>query len=88
MPTSVRLDAQTERLIARLSRGSRRTKSQVIRDAISRLAQEEAAEARAPRSPHDAFEHLIGIAGGGPPDLSVRTGDKLRQLLGRHRRAP
>jgi hypothetical protein len=87
MPTSVRLDPETERLIARLSRTMRRTKSQVIRDAIGRFAREEAATRPTPRTPYDALEHLIGVAGGGPPDLSVRTGDKFRRLVRRRRGA-
>jgi hypothetical protein len=87
MPTSVRLDARTERLIARLSRGSRRTKSEVIRDVISKLADAEAAAPLTGRTPYEGLEHLIGLARGGPADLSVRTGDKLRRLLDGRRRA-
>lgn len=86
MPTSVRLDARTERLINRLSRRSGRTKSQVIRDAIARLAEEEEAPREPAKTPYEAMKHLIGIASGGPRDLSVRTGEKFRQLLLARRR--
>lgn len=80
MPTSVRLDAKTERLVGRLARTSGRSKSAVIREAIGRLAgaQEKAKPAK---TPYDSIKHLIGIARGGPRDLSVRTGEKFRQLL-------
>ena len=85
MPTSVRLDPKTEQLITRLSRTLRRTKSQVIRDAIGKLALDEQASRPAPRSPYDALKHLIGVARGGPDDLSVRTGDKFRRLVRQRR---
>jgi hypothetical protein len=42
MPTSVRLDPKTERVVRSLARRTGRTKSQVIRDAIHRLAASEA----------------------------------------------
>jgi hypothetical protein len=59
----------------------------VIRDAISKLADAEAAAPLTGRTPYEGLEHLIGVARGGPADLSVRTGDKLRRLLdGRRRR--
>ena len=85
MPTSVRLDPKTEALVARLARKTRRTKSEVIRAAIARLAEVEAAPASA-TTPYEAMEHLLGVAHGGPPDLSVRTGEKVRQLLRARRR--
>ena len=85
MPTSVRLDARTQALVARLARRTRRSKSEVIRAALVRLAEDEARPAAA--SAYEGMKHLIGIASGGPPDLSVRTGEKFRQrLLARHRR--
>jgi predicted transcriptional regulator len=49
MPTSVRLDPKTERVVRSLARRTGRTRSQVIRDAIHRLA---ASEAEAPGSGH------------------------------------
>ena len=89
MPTSVRLDPETERLIARLSRTTRRTKSEVIRDAIGRFArEEEGAGGRGTRTPYDALKHLVGVARGGPRDLSVRTGDKFRRLIRQRRGSP
>lgn len=80
MPTTVRLDTKTEGLLLRLSKTSGRTKSQVIRDAIYRLAQAEGALADSVR-PYDAIAHLIGRVKNGPPDLSERTGEKVRKML-------
>lgn len=80
MPTSVRLDAKTEGLVRSLARKTGRTKSQLIRDAIERLARSEAAgEMR--ETPYETIKHLIGCAGGGPRHLSERSGEKFRELL-------
>lgn len=80
MPTTVRLDPETESLIKRLARKTGRTKSQVIRDAIRALAKSEDG-GKATRGPYEAFSHLIGCASGGPPNLSERTGEKFTKLL-------
>lgn len=85
MPTSVRLDAKTEALVARLARTTRRTKSEVIRAAIAQLAEAEA-EAAPAATPYEAMKHVLGIARGGPADLSVRTGEQVRQMLRARRR--
>ena len=80
MTLSVRLDTKTESLIGRLARKRRQTKSEVIRDAISILAEQEKKDA-AEKRPYDLVAHLIGSVKGGPRDLSVRTGEKFRQML-------
>ena len=56
------------------------TKSAVIRDAIGALAKQEEQGAGKKR-PYDLVAHLIGCVKGGPRDLSVRTGEKFRQML-------
>jgi hypothetical protein len=86
MPISVRLDPKTERVLRALARRTGRTHSQVIRDAIHRLAAAESEE----RQGQTAFElrkDAIGCAKGGPPDLSERTGEHFRSLLLARRRA-
>jgi Arc/MetJ-type ribon-helix-helix transcriptional regulator len=80
MPLSVRLDAETESLIGRLARKRRQTKSEVIRDAIDVLAEQEERSAGNQR-PYDRVAHLIGCVKGGPRDLSGNTGKKFRQML-------
>jgi hypothetical protein len=86
MPTSVRLDAKTERMVRSLARRTGRTRSQVIRDAIRHLA---ALESEAGQGPNvfELWKDAIGCAKGGPPDLSERTGDHFRSLLLARRRA-
>jgi hypothetical protein len=80
MPLSVRLDAKTESLIGRLARKRGQTKSEVIRDAIGAFARQEQ-KAAGEKRPYDLVAHVIGCVKGGPRDLSVRTGEKFRQML-------
>ncbi len=85
MPTSVRLDPKTESLLSALARKTGKTKSQVIRQAIERLARSETS-GHEPRTAYDALAHVIGCARGGPRDLSERTGEKVRAILAARRR--
>lgn len=80
MPVSVRLDAKTESLIGRLARKRRQTKSEVIRDAIGVLADQEDKGAEKKR-PYDLVAHLIGCVKGGPRNLSVDAGKKFHEML-------
>jgi predicted DNA-binding protein len=80
MPTSIRLDPQAERLLRRLARARRQTKSEVVRDAIRTLARElEGSDG--PASVYDRVAHVIGIADSGGAALSEDTGAKFRALL-------
>ncbi len=80
MPLSVRLDPGTERLVERLARKRRQTKSEVIRDALGMLAEQDKGGSEKKR-PYDLLAHLIGCVRGGPRDLSVQTGEKFRRIL-------
>ena len=84
MPTTVRLDARTEAALARLAKKSGRTKSQVIRDAIARMAESDA-QVREPESAYQAMQHVVGCADSGGAQLSEDTGKKFRELLMRRR---
>ncbi|NGZ96881.1 MAG: hypothetical protein CV089_12290 [Nitrospira sp. WS110] len=87
MPLTVRVDPKTERLIQRLARKRGRSKSDVIRDAITVLAKREQEQEKTER-PYDSVRDLIGSVRGGPSDLSERTGDRFRRMLqDRHRRS-
>jgi len=80
---TVRLDIRTEAALKRLSARRGQTKSEVIRDAIVRLAEEE-------EEHPSAFERLqpfIGIVEGGDPQLSQNTGKRFRELLENRERA-
>lgn len=85
MALSVRLDPGTERLVERLARKRKQTKSELIRDALAALAEQEKGTDGKKR-PYDLIAHLIGCVRGGPPDLSVRTGEKFARLLKERRK--
>ncbi|MBI2361709.1 MAG: ribbon-helix-helix protein, CopG family [Deltaproteobacteria bacterium] len=80
MPLSVRLDPGTERLVERLARQRNQTKSEVIRDALGILAQQEKDAAKKKR-PYDLIAHLIGCVDSGGTNLSEKTGEKFAKLL-------
>lgn len=79
---TVRLDTTTEATLKRLARRRGQTKSDVIRDAISRLAEEESAA-----TAFDRLQPFAGIADSGGQQLSRETGRRLRELLEARRRA-
>ena len=85
MPLTVRIDVKTERLIQRLARKQGRSKSEVIRDAIGVLARQVQGQEEAER-PFDTIRDLIGSIHGGPPNLSVRTGEQFRRMVQAKRR--
>lgn len=82
MPTSVRLDAETESLLRRLTRTSGRTKSEIIREALQRMAGG-AGEAADAESLYHAIEDLVGIAEDGPEDLAGKHKTQFRDKLRR-----
>ncbi len=80
MPTSVRLDPETERLLARLARKRSQSKSDVIREAIVSLSRQDVAVAE-DETVLESISDLIGCVDGGPSNLSERTGERFRELL-------
>ena len=70
MPTSVRLDPDTERLLGRLARTSGRTKSEIIRDALRRFAEQDTAHDAGPSGAWARMADLIGSVDSGQPDLA------------------
>jgi Arc/MetJ-type ribon-helix-helix transcriptional regulator len=80
---TVRLDVPTETALRRLAARRGQTKSEVIRDAIARLAE---AETEQPAALH-RLRPFVGIVDSGGQQLSTDTGRKLRDLLEERRRA-
>lgn len=80
MVISVRLDEEERRLVGRLARSMKKSRSDVIRAGITALAERERLEAKQ-GSTYDRVAHLIGCVKGGPADLSERTGNGFRELL-------
>jgi len=75
LPTSVRLDPETERALEQLARSRSVSKSEIVREAIELLASQER------QAPFDRVADLIGCVRGGPPGLSENTGQRFRRLL-------
>lgn len=80
MPTSVRLDLETENLLKRLARSSGRTKSEVIREALHRMASG-VRDAADDASLYHAVADLVGIADDGPEDLARQHKQRFREKL-------
>jgi len=85
MPMSVRLDRETEALVWRLSRSTRRSKSEVIRDAIRRLGDGDSLKPA--QSVYEQIADVVGIARGGKRHYAARSEEVLRRLFARRRRA-
>ncbi|HEY2295450.1 MAG TPA: ribbon-helix-helix protein, CopG family [Thermoanaerobaculia bacterium] len=81
---TVRLDIKTETALKRLSVRRGQTQSEVIRDAIARLAEEDGEQ---PLSTFQRLQPFIGIADSGGQQLSERTGQRFRELLAERKRA-
>jgi hypothetical protein len=90
MVTTVRLDPATLRLLERLARRTGLTKSQLIREAIRRLAESQGSE-KPRQTVYEAMEHDIGCWDSGGAQLSEATGENFRARVrarrsGRNRR--
>ncbi|HWM89587.1 MAG TPA: CopG family transcriptional regulator [Thermoanaerobaculia bacterium] len=84
---TVRLDRITEAALKRLSERRGQSKSEVIRDAIARLADEEGEQLSA----YERLQPFVGIVDSGGKQLSEGTGKRLRELLAEkreHARSP
>ncbi|HEV7515865.1 MAG TPA: ribbon-helix-helix protein, CopG family [Thermoanaerobaculia bacterium] len=80
---TVRLDVPTEAALKRLAARRGQTKSEVIRDAITRLAEEEGESLSA----YHRLEPFIGVIDSGGQQLSTETGRRFREILEEKRRA-
>jgi hypothetical protein len=75
MPTSIRLDRDTDRALEEIAAQRSESKSQIVRRAIAELLERERL------SPWERAADLVGSVTGGPSDLSERTGRRFRELL-------
>lgn len=83
MPTSVRLDPETEALLRRIARASGRSKSWVVREALVAYG----AISAHSRSPFQLMAPFIGTGGTGLTDASERTGDAFAAIVREKARA-
>ncbi len=79
MPTSIRLDPETESVLRRLARRTGRTQSSIIREAILRMAGDRPRPKQGDTL-YDRMADLVGTGHGGPPDLASRSEEMLRTL--------
>ncbi len=75
---SVRLSADEERTVRRLAKRKRRTVSDVIRDAVAGIVEE---DRKTISRPYDDISDLIGSVTGLPPNLSEGSGDQFAAIL-------
>lgn len=84
MPTSIRLDPGTEQIVRRIAYRTRRTKSEVIRDAIRRLAEDTPAPTGGTVA--DLVADLVGTVRGGDRHYASRSEEVLRRMFALRRR--
>ena len=80
MPTSVRLDLDTEKLLDRLARQRSQTKSDIIREAIYALAADDKAVSSR-QTFYESIRDLVGCTESGVGNLSEQTGKRFRDLV-------
>ncbi len=85
MPTSIRLDPETESAVRRLARKTGQTKSSIIREAILRMV-EDSTRPKLEGTLYDRMMDLVGVGHGGPPDLASRSEEMLRNLFAQRRK--
>ena len=84
MPTSVRLDPETESLLKQLAHSRSCSKSEVIRDALHRMAIG-MRDADSEASIYDLIADLVGIEEHGPQDLARQHKARFRRKLNQGR---
>jgi predicted transcriptional regulator len=77
MPFSVRFDPDTEALIRRLARTRGKSRSSIVREAVTRYAAEEDDQTTL----YERIKPSIGTIRSGRSDLSHHTGRKVAELL-------
>jgi Arc/MetJ-type ribon-helix-helix transcriptional regulator len=82
MTLSVRLGKATERMVARLAKARGVTRSDVVREALALLSQQDSGGSA---SFHDQIGDLVGSVSDLPEGLSERTGTAFRQRLTKRR---
>ena len=87
MPFSLRLDPETEATIRRLSAGTARSKSQVVREAVAHYAANAHLPKAADQSAFDRLKPFIGTITTGGANYSRDTHRKYRRMVRKKHRA-
>jgi Arc/MetJ-type ribon-helix-helix transcriptional regulator len=80
MPLNVRLDAKTQRALEALAKRRRQTRSDIVREAITRYATSDAAEA-SDDSPFSRWADVIGVVRLGARDPDRTTGEQFAEIV-------
>jgi hypothetical protein len=76
----VRLDPESEQALNRLVRETGKTKSEIVREALTRLPRKRSSKKAAVR-PYDLMKSGIGCVSSGDLNPSQRAGDKFYEIL-------
>jgi predicted transcriptional regulator len=87
MPFSLRLDPATEAKIRRLAARTRRSRSEVVREAVAQYGADTASPEESEASTFDRLKAFAGVVGTGGADFSQDTHAKYRDLVKRKGRA-
>ncbi len=85
MVTSVRLDPTTERNLARLSKVTGRTKSDLIRRAVHEMTAEVDRQLKKSPTAYDRLVDMIGVVDLGPGNRAARSEELLRKRFAARR---
>ena len=84
---SIRLDAETTALTARLAREQGKSKSEIVREALRQYAKRNGKHSHKGETLYDRIKDIIGSCSGGPSDLSIDTGKKYAAMLWERKRS-
>ena len=80
MPLTVRLSPKTERALNALAKRRRMSRSDVVREALTRYEAEEAGDKPSGR-PYEAWLDVIGVVGLGVRDPARTTGEQFTAIV-------
>lgn len=88
MPLTVRLTPKTERALNALAKRRRLSRSDVVREALTRYAAEEEDSGKASGRPYDAWLDVIGVVNLGVRDPARTTGEQFTAIVRQRARTP
>ena len=82
---NIRIDPQTAAFLERVARERGLTKSEVVRQALATLREQD--KRPSGKTPYELMAHLIGSGDSGGMNLSERTGERFAQMLQENKNA-
>lgn len=84
---NIRIDPQTAAFVERVARERGLTKSEVVRQALATMRNQQAQVSKSKPTPYELVAHLIGSWDSGGMNLSERTGERFARMLQEERNA-